>query len=541
MTVEVIGGIGLFLLGMMLLTEGLQAAFSSTLSAALTRVTASPLRATFAGATVTALLQSSSATTLATIGFVSAGLLTFQQALGVIVGANVGTTSTGWLVSLIGLKVQISAFALPLVAAGALLRMLATGRMRHSGVALAGFGLIFLGIDVLQSGMAEVAERIDLSGVAGTSLLDQLILVGIGIGMTFVMQSSSAAVATTLAAVYSGAIGLPAAAALAIGQNVGTTITAGIASIGGTVPARRTAVAHVMFNICTGAIAFMLLPLVPRVAASVGLDEDPAVALAAFHTSFNLLGVVLVLPFLRQFAELVTRIVPDRDPSLVRYLDVTVASVPAVAVQAARKTALAATGVSFEAASELLTDGKASRIERARDARLALGQTRSFLGTVSSPAGNDETYDQRLSVLHAIDHGERLADAILDVRHLEVVRREPELRGLADELFASLGDAAEWCQRVTSEERTAADGSDPSPREELAQRSDALARRRREYRATILEETAKGLRSPDAAVKNLDAMIWIDRVGYHSWRCMHHLAAVPEPLASDIGSHPAGE
>jgi len=239
-----LGGIGLFLLGMILMTDGLKTAAGNALRKALARFTGGPLSALLSGATLTALVQSSSATTLATIGFVSAGILTFEQAVGVVFGANLGTTSTGWLVSLLGFKVSIAAFALPMVGAGALANLLGRGRWRAAGLAVAGFGLIFVGIDQLQVGMAGLATRLDPSMLPGDNLAGRLALVGLGVLMTVVMQSSSAAVATTLAALHAGTIGLDHAAALVIGQNVGTTVTAGLAAIGASTAARRTALAH---------------------------------------------------------------------------------------------------------------------------------------------------------------------------------------------------------------------------------------------------------------------------------------------------------
>lgn len=165
-----LGGIGLFLLGMTLLTDGLKVLAGDALRRVLARFTGGPTRAMLSGAALTALIQSSSATTLATIGFVSAGLLTFQQAVGLVFGANLGTTSTAWLVSLLGLKLSVSAVALPLVGVGALARLLARDRWAAAGTALSGFGLVFVGIDTLQAGMADLAAQIDPEALPGASL-----------------------------------------------------------------------------------------------------------------------------------------------------------------------------------------------------------------------------------------------------------------------------------------------------------------------------------------------------------------------------------
>ncbi len=336
-----LGGIGLFLLGMVLMTDGLKAAAGDALRSMLQRFTRGPWSALTTGLVVTALVQSSSATTLMTIGFVSAGLLQFQQAVGVIFGANIGTTSTSWLVSSLGLKVNVSIVAMPLVGVGALVRTIGRGRWAAIGTAVAGFGLVFVGIDVLQLGMQGLAEYIDPSLFPAAGLLGRLVLVAIRVVMTVVMQSSSAAAATTLAALSAGTIDLTQAAALVVGQNLGTTVTAGIAAIGASVPAKRTALAHVLFNGLTGVIAFAVLPVFVAVVdwiTEVFGGADDAMSLAAFHTCFNILGVALLMPFLARFARLIERIVPARGSALTQHLDPSVSRLPAVAIEVAQRT-----------------------------------------------------------------------------------------------------------------------------------------------------------------------------------------------------------
>ena len=200
-----LGGTGLFLLGMILMSDGLKTAAGGSLRRVLERSTGTPVSAFLSGVGLTALVQSSSATTVATIGFVSAGLLSFPSAVGVIIGANVGTTSTGWIVSLLGFKMNVGIFALPLIGVGALARLLGSGRRSSLGMALAGFGLIFVGIDFLRTGMGGLAQRIDLSGLSDGSLAGRLAMVAAGFAMAFLLQSSSAAVALTLAALHGGA------------------------------------------------------------------------------------------------------------------------------------------------------------------------------------------------------------------------------------------------------------------------------------------------------------------------------------------------
>ena len=293
----VLGGVGLFLLGMWLITEGLKVAAGASLERLLASWTRNRLRGLLSGTLLTALVQSSSAITVAALGFVNTGLLRFERAVWVIFGSNLGTTLTAWVVALVGIKFQINVIALPLVGIGALMRVFAPAdRYRNLGMALAGFGVLFLGIEVLSSGFQHLGESFPLPD-AGTPLV---LLILLGIILTTLMQSSSAAVALVLTALAGGLLGFREAAAVVIGANVGTTSTALLATLGATANARRLAVAHVLFNVFTGVMALLLLnPLLDLVGYLAGLwqlDQDPAAQLALFHTCFNLLGIVLMWP-----------------------------------------------------------------------------------------------------------------------------------------------------------------------------------------------------------------------------------------------------
>ncbi len=531
MIAELLGGIGLFLLGMMLMTEGLEESAGDGLQSLLKRATGNRLKGATFGATLTLVVQSSTASTLATIGFVSAGLLTFYESLAVIVGTNVGTTSTGWLVSLIGFRVSVSAFALPLVGIGALLRMLARGRLAALGFVCAGFGLVFVGIDLLQAGMADVADDFDLGGLDGSTFLNRLVLVGIGVVMTVVMQSSSAALATTLAALASGAIGLPAALALVVGQNVGTTVTAVLASLGGTVPAKRTAAAHVLFNVVAALVVFPFLPFVPDMAEAVGLD-DPAVIVAAFHTSFSVIGAILFLPLLHQIGRLILRIVPEPRPSFTRDLDKTVSTVPAVAVVAAHRTVLGVTGAVFEMASRRLLEGVDAPSTDVDEARSALADARGFLASVRSRPDHDESYARHLSVLHAIDHADRLVERMVETAHLDAIERDAEVRATATALGEALAVGARWCEgESTSAPYAGVD--DVASRDVIESVAQQIAARRAADRPTTFARAARGEISPDEAATLDGAMRWLERLGHHASRSAHHLEREPHPIDHD--------
>ncbi len=198
------GGLGLFLLGVILMTDGLKALAGDALHRALSRFTRSPSSGALTGAATTAILQSSSATTVAAVGFVGAGLLSYPQALGVIFGANLGTTVTGWMVALLGFKLELNTLLLPVILVGALSQLFGRGRWRAAGLALAGFGLIFVGIDAMQAAMSGLEGRVTPEHFPDNSWLGRLQLLAIGVLITLVTQSSSAGVATALTALYGG-------------------------------------------------------------------------------------------------------------------------------------------------------------------------------------------------------------------------------------------------------------------------------------------------------------------------------------------------
>ncbi len=521
-----LGGIGIFLLGMILLTDGMKAAAGHALRGVLDRFTGTPASALASGAGLAALVQSSSATILTTIGFVSAGLLTFPQAVGVIFGSSLGTTSTGWIVSLLGLRLQVGQLALPLVGVGALMYLLSRGRSSHLGLALAGVGLIFVGIDTLQTGMADLAERIDPAAFPDATFGGTLALLAVGVVMTVVMQSSSAAVATTLTALHAGTLALEQAAVLVVGQNMGTTVKSGLAAIGASVPARRTALAHILFNTTSGVIGLVLLGfLLPFLDGLLG-GGSPAVTVAAFHTAFNVLAVALLFPFLAPFCRGLERIVPERTPLITRHLDRSVAELPSVAVEAARRATMEAGELVFQVACHRIREGGETRRGPNPDAgtaRRALEEIRRFLGSVQTPPEFPQEYGRHVAVVHASDHLSRLLEALEGPTTAQPQgrdaggdrsRRTSEVEEVVEDVLGSLEDGMKALARG---ERN----------EEAAEWARTIARRtagtRRQHRARVLEGIARGERSPEEAFTAVDRLRWLDQVGYHAWRVLHHL------------------
>jgi phosphate:Na+ symporter len=336
-----IGGIGLFLLGMRLMTDGLKLAAGGMLRDVLTRWTRTRERALWSGVLITGIVQSSSAVTVASIGFVNAGVLTLGQAIWVIFGSNVGTTMTGWIVALVGFDIRIEAFALPLIGIGMLLSLTGVSSRRGAfGEALAGFGVFFLGISTLKATFAGLGEAVDLGAFVGGGLLNDLMFVAVGFVMTTLVQSSSAVIAIALTAAAGGILTVEAGASLIIGANVGTTTTAVLAVLVATSNAKRVAVSHVAFNVLTGAVALLLLPvlllIVEAMEKTVASGAGSTAALALFHTVFNVLGVVLMWPLAPRLETwLAARFVTaEEDEARPRHLDNTGLELPVLALDA---------------------------------------------------------------------------------------------------------------------------------------------------------------------------------------------------------------
>lgn len=334
-----LGGIGLLLIGMSLMTDGLKLAAGNALRDLLSTWTNTRLRGLSAGFLITAVVQSSSAVTVATIGFANAGMLSLERAIWVIFGSNVGTTMTAWIVALVGFKVNIEAVALPLVGVGALLKLAgARARLGSYGLAVVGFALLFLGIGTLKTAFEGLAADFSLPGFEQLTLYALLLYVGIGFLLTTLMQSSSAAMVVALSAAESGLVEINAAAALVIGANLGTTSTALLTIIGATPNAKRVAISHVCFNLVTATVALLLLaPMLWLVAAlqvGMSLPPAPALSLAVFHTLFNVLGVLLMWPLsallVGQLAKRFKR--AEQRPAQPRYLDKSSLGVPYTAL-----------------------------------------------------------------------------------------------------------------------------------------------------------------------------------------------------------------
>lgn len=343
----------------------------------------------------------------------------------------------------------------------------------------------------------------------------------IGLVMTVMMQSSSGAVAIVLTAFHSGAIGLEQAASLMIGAAIGTTVTGVIAAIGAGNSARRTAMAHVLFNLVTGLIAVGLLPLFLAVIEWLqqrsGLAPG-AMSLAAFHTGFIIVGVVIFLPSLGVVTRCLEKLLPDRGPGLTRHLDQTVLHVPSMALEASRR-ALKETAVGwFEWVGSALESGDEPNLDP-DDAALAraLADIEHFLAGM--PASEGGLMEERLAQVHALDHLNRLTSRWARWPSCRDALKHEDMREAVRDVREMLANAARGLGREASRDWSG----------EIANAAGEFADLRRRHRAEVLGETATGGRMPEHALDLLDAMRWLDHVSYHCWRASHYLSGNGQP------------
>src|SRR5271169_3026576 len=510
--VTIVGGLGLFLLGIHHLTEGLKGLAGDSLRRALQTLVSGRLSAVISGALFTVALQSSTATTLTVIGFVSAGLVTFAQAVGVIIGATFGTTSTPWLVAIFGFRLRISAFALPMLGIGAFLWLIAKGRTRSAGAILAGFGLLFIGIEYLQTGMEGISWNLDAVGGSGFGW--QWILAGIGILMSIVMQSSSAAAATTLVALHAGSLTFDQACAMIVGQSVGTAATSAMVAIGAGLAVRRAALAHIVYNVTIGIIGILLLG--PMAAASrwIGAQfDDPngVLALAAFSSIFKLVGILAFYPWLDGFSRFIERISGTGTETAVSRLDPVLAEAGgAVALEAAWRAILELAHGSIDAVRGRLAGdpvGYDPPLEAAR-------QTEQFLESLSLETLDLAAFEPRLVRLcHALDH--------LNQLHEDLTRSPAEVSDWQRPASFEEGARALAAWIDATKDAEAAPG--PSIFEAMEDASKRLAAERQTDRDKMLQDVALQRTSAETARNALEMLTWADSALYHAWRLAESL------------------
>ncbi len=399
---EIAAGVAIFLFGMLMLEDGFRQFSGGALEKVLdtsTDTVPKSLGFGFAAATV---LQSSSLVSVITISFLSAGLIKLIAGLGIMFGADVGTTTGAWLVAGFGLKVKISAYAMPMLAFSIVLVFQKSKYVRGAGFVLAGLGFLFLGIHYMKEGFDAFKEQFDLTRYAMTGFQGLIVYTLIGSIATVVMQSSHATMVLVITAMAAGQVSYENAIALVIGANIGTTITAILASLTANFQGKRLALAHVIFKVVTATVCLLLIgqlvPAVDWISRTVGIaDDDYALKLAVFHTMFNVIGVSIMVPLMGRMIVFLERTIPEPEPdvSKPRYLSAAVDEFPMTMEVAMRNEVKHLQ----DNATELIAHGLNLH-------RHALFETDDIAETVASSTEPlefdiDEKYESRIKTLYS--------------------------------------------------------------------------------------------------------------------------------------------
>jgi len=395
-------GVAIFLLGMLSLEQGFSAFTGGLLERILKRVTGNKWQALGFGLMSTAIMQSSSLVSVIAISFLSSGLITLTAGIGIVFGANLGTTTGAWLVAGFGLKVNIAGYAMPMLVFGTILLFQRARSLKGLGYVLAGLGLLFLGIHYMKEGFEAFKETIDIARFAMTGYTGVLLFTLVGMVATVVMQSSHATLVLIITALAAQQITYENALALAIGANVGTTITAILGALSANASGRRLAVAHLGFNLVTGLISigfiYQLVEIVNRVSQYVGIaDTNYTLKLAVFHTIFNLIGVVVMLPFVQPLVGFLEKTIREPAPEVdqPRYLSSASAEFADTAVEAVRNETLRV----YDAAITILVNGLGLRqIDQGNAVHLSVTQAVHHKGGL----GNiDAMYEKHIKTIYS--------------------------------------------------------------------------------------------------------------------------------------------
>ncbi|MHC4573788.1 MAG: Na/Pi cotransporter family protein [Planctomycetota bacterium] len=531
-----VGGLGLFLFGMGIMSEGLKKAASRRVRKLLTALTRHRMIAVMIGAATTCLIQSSSATTVMTVGFVNAGLMTLKQALCVVLGANVGTTFTAWLVS--GLAVfKITTYSLPAIGIGFLVRMLGrTQRTRNIGEVILGFGILFTGIDFMKGAFGPLQESQNVQEALIWLGHKPYLAVLAGTLVTMMLQSSSATIAMVQILALNGAFGgdWPTALRVAIpfilGDNIGTTITAEIAAIRTSVAARRTARGHTLFNVIGVLYMFPLVwagwfaDIVEWI-TPFGLRQNTImVHIAVAHSAFNVFNTFVFLPLVEWLEAVVTRFVPARAGDAVAkpvVLEEHLLNTPEIAVDQARREIVRMANVARQAvnqAIEGLDQGDRRKLVSARQTEDAVDnfqyEITSYLAALSRRGLSEEVSIELPVLLHTVNDLERVGDHAVNIAEIAERKIEQKLvfSDSAQEEGARLkSETNEMFDRITA----ALENNDTEAARSALTNEENLNRMQIDFRRSHVQRMTEGVCSPQAGLIFIDLVDNIEKIGDH--------------------------
>ena len=460
-TLQLIGALGFFIYGMKVMSEGIQKVSGSKMRQILSAMTSNRIKGVITGFTLTGLVQSSSATTVMVVSFVNAGLLSLTESIGVIMGANIGTTITAWLISIVGFKVKIAVLALPIIAFGFPLLFVSKSKLKAWGEVLIGFALLFIGLSELKGAVPDLKSNPEilefLSAYTDMGILSVLMFIGIGTMVTVIVQSSSAAMALTLVMANQGWIPFELAASMVLGENIGTTITANLAAMIGNIHAKRAARAHFIFNVfgvvwMIGLFSFFIGSIDSYMQSTQGvspLDSEQyaavPIALSLFHTTFNVINTLLLISFVNFIAKTVIKMVPskgDDEEYHLEHIGLNMIQTPDISILEARKEIAKFGGITIKMlgmVNNLIEKKKDSKIDKLVERikkyeeitdRIEV-EIATFLSKVSEGNISEESSFKIRSLLSINNDMERIGDIFYQMS-LAISKKKEDKIGFTD-------------------------------------------------------------------------------------------------------------
>jgi phosphate:Na+ symporter len=547
-TVILLGGLGLFLFGMKILSESLQMATGDRLRSILWKVTNNRFLGILTGFLITGIIQSSSATTVMLVSFVNAGLINLLQSIGIILGANIGTTVTGWIVAILGFKIDIASFALPAIAIGFFIRFLKKEKLTYWGDVLLGFGILFLGLNIMNGAVKDLRGSVGvmdfMATYHATDICSTLVVVSIGTIVTMIVQSSSATMAMTMTLAVNGLIDFPTACALILGENIGTTITANIASIGASTPAKRSARIHMVFNVfgviwVVALFHWFFLPLIDWIVPGnpfsthiVTRSRVIAEHLAAFHTVFNVTNSLLFLPSVKLLATIAERLVPEKKKDLeasefhLKYISTNLMSTPAININQARLEIKRMTGIAlemFDMVMNVFTNPESKLGDNILDIQkkentidLLEKEISTFLVKVSQHNVSVEQSHEISSMLHTVNELERIGDHCENLTKLIRRRYDSQLE-FSERAIHEIHEIAEKVREflLLLHDNISETLIDILSKSEIVEnRIDEL---RKEFRREHIQRLNEGICDVDSGLIFIDMLTSFEKIGDHAF------------------------
>lgn len=515
------GGLALFIFGMQSMGEGLQRAAGNRMRRILEILTGIPIMGVLVGAVVTAIIQSSSATTVMVVGFVNAGLMTLKQAISVIMGANIGTTVTGQLIAF-----NLSQYFLPIIAIGFGFNFLAKNKtLKYLGQVLFGFGLLLMGLYIMGDSMKPLREYQgfqDLMIKFGEYKILGLLL---GLVMTMVLQSSSAAVGILIAMGTQGLVPLDTALPVLLGFNIGTCVTAILASIGTKISAKRAAAAHVLFNIIGAVIFLIFLPYYKTLVLWLSPEHDVVRQIANAHTTFNIINTLLLIPLISTLENIVVRVIPGKEKIIKRgpiYLDERMMKSPAIAISLANREVIRM----GELAADNLDNAMKAFVERDKELLREVLEIEDvideletaiteYLAKISHKGLTETVSTFHTGLLHAVNDIERVGDHAENIAHLAEITIKENL-SFSDYAIKELQKMENLASETFKMAVISLKNADVSLADRVLENETKIDEMEKYLRKSHISRLNEGLCITHSGVIFLDIISNLERVGDHS-------------------------